>query len=161
MDGYYKHAKNQLDDGLFGQSLILSAFNYRHGEFMAWNSPASYTDGGFSAYANFAYSVAKGEDWDSAQFLFDPADLAYVKNHWIYLDHDQERHRLVRRVVSLEGIQPHQHARLCGRALRQWFAGGRRRHMKTELRRATRFPTARPFRPITPSTAARNKAFKL
>jgi hypothetical protein len=33
--------------------------------------------------------VAKGEDWSSAQFLFDPADIAYVKNHWIYLDHDQ------------------------------------------------------------------------
>jgi outer membrane receptor for Fe3+-dicitrate len=49
----------------------------------------SYTAGGFSTYANVAYSVAQGEDWNSAQFLFDPADLAYVKNHWIYLDHDQ------------------------------------------------------------------------
>src|SRR5208283_3091611 len=27
LDGYYKKAKNQLDDGLFGQTLILSAFN--------------------------------------------------------------------------------------------------------------------------------------
>jgi hypothetical protein len=50
---------------------------------------ASYTDGGFSTYANFAYSVAKGENWNSSQFLFDPTDAAYVKNHWIYLDHDQ------------------------------------------------------------------------
>ena len=32
VDGYYKNAKNQLDDGLFGQTLILSAFNYREGE---------------------------------------------------------------------------------------------------------------------------------
>ena len=31
VDGYYKYAKNQLDDGLFGQTLILSAFNYREG----------------------------------------------------------------------------------------------------------------------------------
>ena len=90
LDGYYKYAKNQLDDGLFGQTLILSAFNYARGEIYGAELTASYTDGGFSTYANFAYSVAKGEDWNSSQFLFDPTDLAYVKNHWIYLDHDQE-----------------------------------------------------------------------
>jgi hypothetical protein len=33
--------------------------------------------------------VAKGEDWNSAQFLFDPTDAAYVQNHWINLDHAQ------------------------------------------------------------------------
>ena len=31
LDGYSKQAKNQLDDGLFGQTLILSAFNYALG----------------------------------------------------------------------------------------------------------------------------------
>ncbi|HLH54481.1 MAG TPA: hypothetical protein VKY92_12775, partial [Verrucomicrobiae bacterium] len=35
------------------------------------------------------YSVAKGEDWVSSQFLFNPTDIAYVQNHWIHLDHDQ------------------------------------------------------------------------
>ena len=34
-------------------------------------------------------SEAQGKNWNSAQFLFDPNDLAYVQNHWIYLDHDQ------------------------------------------------------------------------
>jgi outer membrane receptor protein involved in Fe transport len=89
VDGYYKEAKNQLDDGLFGQTLILSAFNYAKGEVYGVEFTGSYEHGGFSTYANVAYSVAKGEDWNSAQFLFDPADLAYVKNHWIDLDHDQ------------------------------------------------------------------------
>jgi outer membrane receptor protein involved in Fe transport len=89
VDGYYKEARNQLDDGLFGQTLILSAFNYDKGKVYGVEFSGSYTTGGFSTYANVAYSVAQGEDWDSAQFLFDPADLAYVKNHWIYLDHDQ------------------------------------------------------------------------
>jgi outer membrane receptor protein involved in Fe transport len=89
LDGYYKYAKNQLDDGLFGQTLVLSAFNYARGEIYGSEFTASYTDGGFSTYANVAYSVAKGEDWNSSQFLFDPTDAAYVKNHWIYLDHDQ------------------------------------------------------------------------
>jgi len=93
LDGYYKRAKNQLDDGLFGQTLILSAFNYAKGEIYGVEFTGSYNVGGFSTYANLAYSVAKGEDWNSAQFLFGPggpgSDLAYVQNHWIYLDHDQ------------------------------------------------------------------------
>jgi outer membrane receptor protein involved in Fe transport len=89
VDAYYKRATNQLDDGLFGQTLILSAFNYAKGEVYGEELTASYAHGGFSSYANLAHSVAKGEEWNSAQFLFDPADLAYVKSHWIYLDHDQ------------------------------------------------------------------------
>src|SRR5260221_3402769 len=89
MDGYYKNARNQLDDGLFGQTLILSAFNYYRGEIYGVEFTSSYTTGGLSLYANVAYSVARGEQWSSAQFLFDPADIAYVKNHWIALDHDQ------------------------------------------------------------------------
>lgn len=89
LDGYYKTAQNQLDDGLFGQTLILSAFNYEKGRVYGLELTSSYSTGGFSAYANGAYSVAQGENWNSAQFLFDPTDLAYVQNHWIYLDHDQ------------------------------------------------------------------------
>ncbi|HEY4989868.1 MAG TPA: TonB-dependent receptor [Opitutaceae bacterium] len=89
LDGYYKRAKNQLDDGLFGQTLILSAFNYARGEIYGLEFSGSYSTGGFSTYLNLAHSVARGEDWNSAQFLFSPADLAYVRNHWIFLDHDQ------------------------------------------------------------------------
>jgi outer membrane receptor protein involved in Fe transport len=89
LDGYYKTARHQLDDGLFGQSLILSAFNYAKGRVYGLEGTASYNQGGFAAYANLAWSQAYGEGWDSAQFLFDPASLAYSQNHWIYLDHDQ------------------------------------------------------------------------
>ncbi len=89
VDGYYKYAHNQLDDGLFGQTQILSAFNYAKGRIYGVEFTTSYAHGGFSSYANVAWSVAQGQDWNSAQFLFDPADLAYTRNHWIYLDHDQ------------------------------------------------------------------------
>ena len=89
VDGYYKNSKNQLDDGLFGQTLILSAFNYAEGEIYGVEFTASYTTGGFSTYANVACSDARGKDWNSAQFLFDTKDAAYVKNNWIALDHDQ------------------------------------------------------------------------
>jgi outer membrane receptor protein involved in Fe transport len=93
LDGYYKAARQQLDDGLFGQTLILSAFNYAKGRVYGVEFTGSYNVGGFSTYANLAWSVAQGQNWDSAQFLFGPGgsgtDLAYVQNHWIYLDHDQ------------------------------------------------------------------------
>jgi outer membrane receptor protein involved in Fe transport len=89
LDGYYKRAKDQLDDGLFGQTLILSAFNYAKGEVYGLEFTGSYTKGGFSTYLNLAHSVANGKDWISSQFLFSPDDLAYVQSHWIHLDHDQ------------------------------------------------------------------------
>ncbi len=89
VDAYYKKAREQLDDGLFGQTLILSAFNYEQGKVYGLEFSGSYSSGGFSTYLNLAHVVAQGENWNSAQFLFDPTDLAYVRNHWIFLDHDQ------------------------------------------------------------------------
>ncbi|MFI5355717.1 MAG: TonB-dependent receptor [Opitutales bacterium] len=89
LDGYYKTARNQLDDGLFGQTLILSAFNYRYGRIYGLEFTSSYTHDNFSTYLNLAHAKAQGKDWSSAQFQFDPGDLAYVQNHWIFLDHDQ------------------------------------------------------------------------
>jgi len=89
LDGYYKYAKNQLDDGFFGQTLIPSAFNYSQGRIYGAEFTTSYATGGFSTYANFAYSVAQGRNINSAQTLFGAADQAYIQNHWVYLDHDQ------------------------------------------------------------------------
>ncbi len=89
VDAYYKQAHEQIDDGLFGETLIPSAFNYEKGKVCGVEFTESYTHGGFSTYGNLALSQAKGENWDSAQFLFLPAQLAYVSKNWIYLDHDQ------------------------------------------------------------------------
>ena len=89
VDGYYKYAHNQLDEGLFGQTLILSAFNYREGRVYGVEFTTSYITNGLSMYANVAVSRAQGKDWSSSQFLFDPTDAAYVRDHWIALDHDQ------------------------------------------------------------------------
>jgi len=90
VDGYYKTAQNQLDDGLFGQSLILSSFNYARGRIAGVEFTGNYTDGGWSTYANLALSKAQGEGASSAQFLWgDNGTANYVNTHWIYLDHDQ------------------------------------------------------------------------
>ena len=89
LDGYYKIAHNQLDDGLFGQTLILSPFNYRVGTVEGVELTATYEKEGFSTYANVALSDAFGKDIDSAQFLFNQYTLNYSEGQIIHLDHDQ------------------------------------------------------------------------
>ncbi|HWX18623.1 MAG TPA: TonB-dependent receptor [Candidatus Binatia bacterium] len=89
VDGYYKTARQQLDDGLFNNTLILSAFNYAKGEVYGAELTATYTKDGFSTYVNFAFSHAQGFALDSAQFLFPADKLNYTQNNWIFLDHDQ------------------------------------------------------------------------
>ncbi|MDR3514106.1 MAG: TonB-dependent receptor [Caulobacteraceae bacterium] len=89
LDTYYKISRNLIDEGQFGAPIILTPFNYAKGRQYGVELTASYDRGPFSAYANFAYEKAQGEDIVSSQFNFDPADLAYIKTHYIYLDHDQ------------------------------------------------------------------------
>jgi hypothetical protein len=90
VDGYYKQAKNQLDDGFFGQSLILSAFNYNLGRIHGVEFSTSYTTNDFSVYANVAWARAQGKGAATAQYLWgDQTTVNYVNNNWIGLDHDQ------------------------------------------------------------------------
>ncbi|HUB67716.1 MAG TPA: TonB-dependent receptor [Candidatus Methylacidiphilales bacterium] len=90
LDGYYKQATNLIDDGQFGTAPILSAFNYAKGQICGIELSQSYTQGGFSAYANLAVEEGLGEQVNSAQgVLFNASDYAYIQNHYIYLDHSQ------------------------------------------------------------------------
>ena len=89
LDGYYKSSHSTLDEGQFGQALILSSFNYKRGEIYGAEFTSSYDKGGFSAYFNAAYEWARGTNASSAQFLFDPDELAFIKRNWVFLDHDQ------------------------------------------------------------------------
>jgi outer membrane receptor protein involved in Fe transport len=89
IDGFYKSAHSVLDEGQFGEALILSSFNYKRGEIYGGEFTANYDKGGFSAYLNAAYEWARGTNVSSAQFLFDPAEFAFIKKNWVFLDHDQ------------------------------------------------------------------------
>lgn len=89
LDGYYKHAVQQLDEGQFGAAIIESPFNYRFGDVYGIEGTATYVQGGLELYANAAYSVAKGKKIDSSQFLFGTDELAYINGSKVYLDHDQ------------------------------------------------------------------------
>src|SRR5437660_12907270 len=89
LDGFYKSSHSTLDEGQFGQALILSSFNYNRGRIYGGEFTSSYDKGPFSAYFNAAYEWARGTNISSAQFLFDPDEFAYIKKNWVFLDHDQ------------------------------------------------------------------------
>ncbi len=89
LDGYYKDAKNLIDEGQFGPALIFTPFNYAEGKVYGAELTANYHQDNLSAYVNVARSTARGKDIVSSQYQIDPDDLAYIADNWIYLDHDQ------------------------------------------------------------------------
>ncbi len=98
-DAYYKIATDLIDNGNFGQALVLSAFNYAQGITEGIEFSAKYNSGNFQAYGNLAVGQEKATDVVSNQYLFDNttplADLGglteyqYIQTHWIYTDHTQ------------------------------------------------------------------------
>jgi outer membrane receptor for ferrienterochelin and colicins len=89
LDTYYKQSHNLIDEGQFGAPIILTPFNYAQGKQYGAELTGNYTAEAFSAYVNLAYQSARGQNIDSAQFNFSQADLNYIANHYIHLDHEQ------------------------------------------------------------------------
>jgi TonB-dependent receptor-like protein len=89
VDGYYKIARDVLDDGQFGQALVLTEFNFEKGINEGVELKAKYQNGNFKAYGNLALSREIATNIVSNQFLFDPDELAYIATHYIYADHSQ------------------------------------------------------------------------
>ena len=87
LDTYYKTDKDLLDEGQFGAPIILTPFNYAIGRQYGVELTTSYAGHGFTAYTNFAAQSAKGKDIISSQFSFSAADLAYIADNYIDLDH--------------------------------------------------------------------------
>ena len=88
VDGFYKTSRNLIDNGQFGAPVILSTFNYNKGHVYGAELSSTYTQGGFQAFANFSYVETSGKDISSNQFLFDPDEFAYIRDHYIKLDHE-------------------------------------------------------------------------
>ena len=89
LDAYYKTASDLLDDGQFGQAYVLTAFNYARGINEGVELKASYTNGNLHLYGNLAWARQIATDVVSNQYLFDPAELNYIANNYIYTDHAQ------------------------------------------------------------------------
>jgi outer membrane receptor protein involved in Fe transport len=88
-DAYYKKISNMLDEGQFGQALILSPFNYAQGFAKGLELSAIYAEKDWGGYMNVTTQKAQGKNINSGQALFGADELAYIANHYIYVDHDQ------------------------------------------------------------------------
>jgi outer membrane receptor for ferrienterochelin and colicins len=89
VDAYYKRSKHLIDEGQFGAPIVLTTFNYNSGKQYGVEVNGNFSRGPFTAYASFSYIKNQGENIISSQFNFSADDLAYIANHYIYLDHDQ------------------------------------------------------------------------
>jgi outer membrane receptor protein involved in Fe transport len=85
IDAYYKHSTDTLDDGQFGQAVVLDEFNYARGFSRGAELKINYYQGGFRAYANLSYEVTMVKEVVSHQYLIDdPVELAYLAHHYTY-----------------------------------------------------------------------------
>jgi outer membrane receptor protein involved in Fe transport len=99
VDAYYKIAKDLLDNGTFGQALVLSGFNYAKGINEGIEFSSKFNSGNFQAYGNLSIGQEKATQVVSNQYLFDNVtpladlggltELQYIATHWIYTDHNQ------------------------------------------------------------------------
>jgi outer membrane receptor protein involved in Fe transport len=89
VDGYYKTARDLLDDGQFGAAYVLNGFNYDRGENIGLELKSTYTNGNFRAWGNLAWAKQIATNVVSNQFLFEQDELNYIATHYVYTDHAQ------------------------------------------------------------------------
>jgi TonB-dependent receptor-like protein len=82
-DVYYKRATDALDDGQFGQAVVLEQFNYARGFSRGAELKLDYYQGGLRVYANVSHEVTMAKDVNSNQYLIgDPVELAYLATRY-------------------------------------------------------------------------------
>lgn len=86
IDTYYKQTTDMLDDGQFGQAMVLTQLNFARAYSEGAEFKAKYQNGDFNAYANFAYNVTRAIDAISSQYLLDTDEYAYLLTHYHYTD---------------------------------------------------------------------------
>jgi len=86
VDAYYKDARDMLDDGQFGQAVVLTQFNWARGYSEGGEFKLKYKNGNFSAYGNFAYNITRAIGPESNQYVLDAATYSYLLTNWHYTD---------------------------------------------------------------------------
>jgi outer membrane receptor protein involved in Fe transport len=89
LDAYSKIANNQLDDGQFGQAVVLTQFNYAKGFSNGVEFKSAYQNGDFKAYGNFAVGTSRAKDVVSNQYLIDATTYLYLLNNYHNTDDSQ------------------------------------------------------------------------
>lgn len=87
LDAFNKWAKNLGDIGQFGRAVINTPFSYRTGQVYGAEMSNSWRKGGWSLFGNVSYVHTRARDINSAEYQFEAAELAYIKQHAIALDH--------------------------------------------------------------------------
>ncbi|WEN15284.1 TonB-dependent receptor [Rhodanobacter sp. AS-Z3] len=90
VDAYYRKVQRLQDEGQFGSALVYATFNYAAGRVKGVEFTANYEQGPLSAYFNASLGKAIGKRIITSQYNFAPDDLAWVNDHYIFLDHDQK-----------------------------------------------------------------------
>jgi outer membrane receptor protein involved in Fe transport len=85
-DVFYKIATDMIDDGQFGQAVVLTQFNWAQGYSEGAEFKLKYQEGNFKAYANFSYIITKAIDPVSNQYLLDAATYNYLLTNYHYTD---------------------------------------------------------------------------
>jgi outer membrane receptor protein involved in Fe transport len=86
LDAYYKIATDLIDDGQFGQAVVLTQFNWGHGYSEGVEAKAKYQNGNFYAYANLAFNITRATDPVSNQYLLDADEYNFLLTHYHYTD---------------------------------------------------------------------------
>jgi outer membrane receptor protein involved in Fe transport len=86
LDAYYKIATDLIDDGQFGQAVVLTQFNWARAYAEGVEAKAKYQNGNFYAYANLAFNITRATDPVSNQYLLDPDEFAFLLTHYHYTD---------------------------------------------------------------------------
>jgi hypothetical protein len=85
VDAYYKRSTDTIDDGQFGQAVVLNLFNYADGFSRGAELKFNYSAGGSRSYANLSYEITMVKDVVSNQYLIgDPVELAYLATTYTY-----------------------------------------------------------------------------
>lgn len=88
-EGYYKNVKNLLDEGQFGNALILTPYNFKKAKIHGLELSANYKKNNLSAYANLAWQKARAHKIISGQYLVESDEVDFISRNYVNLDHSQ------------------------------------------------------------------------
>jgi outer membrane receptor protein involved in Fe transport len=158
-DVYYKHGTDMLDDGTFGNAVVLSQFNYALGYSKGAELKLNYQYRGLRIYGNYAHEITKVKDVVSNQYLIgDPVELAYIASNYTFASDAQTNtasagasYRWNSIFASFDGIY--------GSGLRAGFANGQHSPDYTQCNAAIGryfYPWADEDKPLTVRLSAIN-----
>ncbi len=89
LDAYSKIANNLIDDGQFGQAVVLTQFNWARGFSQGVEFKSAYQNGDFKAYGNLAVGISRAKDAVSNQYLLDATEYVYLLSNYHNTDDSQ------------------------------------------------------------------------